>query len=301
MRLTIHGTVAALALVTLVSPAAAAPLPKSEVKADRTAAEAIRRALESTGNFDFTGVTLAGVMNTLSEQYKINIVIDRTVLQQMGFEPEGMNVELKMKEGKLRNALRGIVGQYNLTFATIGESLVITTEEVAVYRQLKQRINVDYDDVPLGKAVKDLGTRYGVNVVLDPRTAKSKASENRVTLQVDDVPFEAAVRLLCEMADLKPARMGNVIFVTTEARADRLKDGDSLVPTPGLPTPGLPGVFPGALGGIGGGGLVVPALPVAPPAIVNPPPPAVAVGEDKPPAADAPKKEEPKKEEPKRP
>ena len=300
MRLTIHGTVATLALMTLVGPASAAPLLKSEVKADRTAAEAIRKALESTGNFDFTGVTLAGVMNTLSEQYKINIVIDRTVLQQMGFEPEGMNVELKMKEGKLRNALRGIVGQYNLTFATIGESLVITTEEVAVYRQLKQRINVDYDDVPLSKAVKDLGTRYGVNVVLDPRTAKSKASENRVTLQVDDVPFEAAIRLLCEMADLKPARMGNVIFVTTEARADRLKDGDSLVPTPGLPTPGLPGVFPGALGGIGGGGLVVPALPVnpQPPAIVNPPP---AIAEDKPPAADAPKKEEPKKEEPKRP
>ena len=84
----------------------------------------------------------------------------------MGFEPEGMNVELKMKEGKLRNALRGIVGQYNLTFAIVGDSLVITTEEVAVYRQLKQRISVDYDAVPLSKAVKDLSSRYGVNVVI---------------------------------------------------------------------------------------------------------------------------------------
>jgi type II secretory pathway component GspD/PulD (secretin) len=301
MRFTMHGTFAALAIVALIGPAAAAPLPKGEVKADRSAAEMIRKALDSSGNFDFSGVTLAGVMNTISEQYKINIVIDRTVLQQMGFEPEGMNVELKMKEGKLRNALRGIVGQYNLTFATIGDSLVITTEEVAVYRQLKQRISVDYSEMPLNKAVKDLATRYGVNVVVDPRTVKTKAADNPVTLQVDDVPFEAAIRLLCEMADLKPARMGNVIFVTTEGRADRLKDGDSLVPTPGLPTPGLPGVFPGALGGIGGGGLVVPALPVAPPAIVNPPPPAVTVGEDKPPPADSPKKEEPKKEEPKRP
>jgi len=301
MRLTIHGILATFSLAALVGSATAAPLPKSEVKADRSAAETIRKALDSSGNFDFTGVTLAGVMNTLSEQYKINIVIDRTVLQQMGFEPEGMNVELKMKEGKLRQALRGIVSQYNLTFAIIGESLVITTEEVAVYRQLKQRINVDYDDVPLGKAVKDLSTRYGVNVVLDPRTAKTKASDNKVTLQVDDVPFEAAIRLLCEMADLKPARMGNVIFVTSEARADRLKDGDSLVPTPGLPNPAFPGGLPGVLGGIGGGGLAVPALPIAPPAIVNAPPPAVAVGEDKPPAADAPKKDEGKKEEPKRP
>ena len=129
---------------------------------------------------------------------------------------------------------------------------------MAVYRQLKQRISVDYDAVPLSKASRTC-TRYGVNVVIDPRTVKNKAAENPVTLQVDDVPFEAAMRLLCEMADLKPARMGNVIFVTTEARADKLKDGDSLVPTPGLPNPGLPGVFPGGLGGFGGAGIAVPA------------------------------------------
>ena len=40
-------------------------------------------------------------MNTISEQYKINIVLDRAVIQQMGFEPDGMQVELNMKEGKL--------------------------------------------------------------------------------------------------------------------------------------------------------------------------------------------------------
>ena len=114
-----------------------------------------------------------------------------------------------------------------------------------------------------------------------------------MTLQVDDVPFEAAIRLLCEMADLKPARMGNVIFVTTEARADKLKDSDSLVPTPGLPTPGLPGLIPG-VGGFGGGGVVVPALPV------NPPPPAAGAAEDKPVPAQQEKKEA-KKEEPKKP
>ena len=285
MRVLTYRPVAILALAALAWPVSAAPAPKDDIKADRSAAEAIRKALDKSGNFEFTAVNLSGVMNTLSEQYKINIVLDRAVIQQMGFEPDGMTVELKMKEGKLRNALRGIVSQYNLTFAIVGDSLIITTEEVAVYRQLKQRISVDYDAVPLSKAVKDLSSRYGVNVVIDPRTVKSKMAENPVTLQVDDVPFESAVRLLCEMADLKPARMGNVIFVTTEARADKLRDGDSLVPTPGLPTPGIPGV----LGGIGVAGVAVPALPA------GPPPPAVAVGNDKPAPADEPKKEEPKK------
>jgi hypothetical protein len=279
------------ALMVTATLIAAAPGSKGSAKADPVAAEAIRKALDTSGNFDFSGVNLPGVLNTIAEQYKINIVLDRTVLQQMGFEPESMVVELKMKEGKLRNALRAMAGQYNLTFAIVGDALVITTEELAVYRQLKQRISVDYDAVPLSKALKELSTRYGVNVVIDPRTARTKSADNPVTLQVDDVPFEAAVRLLCEMADLKPARMGNVIFVTTEARADKLRDGDSLVPTPGVPMPGVPGGVLGFAGGIGGGlgGAIVP-----PPAVVTPP--AIVVPDkadkaDPPPAKDPPKKD----------
>jgi type II secretory pathway component GspD/PulD (secretin) len=252
---------AALTATALAAPLVAAPAAKGPDKADPSAAENIRKALDSTGNFEFSDVTLANVLDTLSEQYKIHITLDRAVLQQMGFEPETMQVKLQMKNGKLRSALRALVGQYSLTYATVGDALVVTTEEVAVYRQLKQRINVDYEAVPLNKALKELSTKYGVNVVIDPRAAKTKAAENPVTLQVDDVPFEAAVRLMCEMADLKPARMGNVIFVTTEARADKLRDGDSLVPIPGLPTPGVPGLVPGLGGGLGG--LVVPNPPLA--------------------------------------
>lgn len=278
-----------VASLALTGSLFAAPGPKTEPKPERPAGEAIRKALESNGNFDFTGVTLAAVMNTLSEQYKFNIVVDRMVIQQMGLEPEIMNVELKMKEGKLRAAIKAIVGQYNLTFAIVGDSLLITTEEVAVYRQLKQRINVEFENVPLSKAVKELAGRYGVSVVIDPRAVKSKAAESPVSLQVDDVPFEAAIRLLCEMADLKPARMGNVIFVTTEARADRLKDGDSLVPMPRIQIPGIPD---GILGGIGGGvGIAVPALPM-----VIPSPPKADTVDTPPPIKDDVKKEDPKKQ-----
>ncbi len=261
-------TLAILQLITI--PVFAAPGPKTDAQSDKPASEAIRKALDASGNFDFTGVNLAGVMGTLSEQYKINIVLDRNVIQMMGFEPEIMNVELKMKEGKLRTALRSIVGQYNLTFAIVGETLLITTEEMAVYRQLKQRVNVDFDAVPLNKALKELSTKYGVNVIIDPRSIKSKAAENPVTLQAEDVPFEAAVRLMCEMADLKPARMGNVIFVTTEARADKLKDGDSLVPSP---SPTMPMGIPGVFGGLGAGlGLVQPmVLPAIPEKADTPP------------------------------
>ena len=178
-------------LAVFAAPLWPAPGPKTDPKPDKPAAAAIRKALDASGNFDFTGVNLGGVVNTLNEQYKINIVLDRAVIQQMGFDPEGMPVELKMKEGKLRNALRALVGQYNLTFAIVGDNLLITTEEMAVYRQLKQRVGVDYDSVPLSKALKEMSAKYGVSVVFDPKAVKSKAVENPVTLSVDDVPFEA--------------------------------------------------------------------------------------------------------------
>jgi hypothetical protein len=139
--------------------------------------------------------------------------------------------------------------------------------------------------VPLSKALKEMSSKYGVSVVFDPKAVKSKAVENPVTLTVDDVPFEAAVRLMCEMAELKPARMGNVIYVTTEARADKLKDSDSLVPNPSMFNPGVPG---GLFGGFAGFGGAVPG-----PAIGLPAPVVERAVPDKAEPAKEEKKEEP--------
>jgi hypothetical protein len=224
-------------------------------------------------------VNLQAALFQLGEDHGINLVLDKAVIQQMGFEPNDLVVEVKLKDVKLRNGLRTMLSQYNLTIAIVGDTVLVTTEEQAIYKQLKHRISVDYDNVPLNKAVKELARTYAINVVIDPRTMKNKTAEAPVTLNVDDVPFEAVVRLMCEMAGLKPARMGNVIFITTEDRADKLKDSDSLVPNPGLPAgPGIPGgpggpLVPGGLippGGIGGAvPAPLPPMPMALPPLVK--------------------------------
>ena len=130
-------------------------------------------------------------------------------------------------------------------------------------RQLRQRVSVDWDDIQFTKALKDLAKETATNLVLDPRQAK-KAADVRVSMKLDDVPLETAVRLMAEMAGLKPARMGNVLFVTSEERAEKLKDAEH------------PAAMPGIMGGIGigGGGIggVVPAVPA--PAAPAPAPPA---------------------------
>lgn len=266
--------IVSLVLMLGVLPAHAAPKPKSEPRSkNETDAEFLRKVLESKVTIEFTGLNLQAALAQLSEDHGINLVLDKAVIQQMGFEPNDMMIEAKLKDVKLRNGLRTMLSPFNLTIAIVGDSVAVTTEEQAIYKQLKQRISVAYDNVPLNKAIKELAQNYSINVVIDPRTMKNKVAEAPVTLNVDDVPFEAVVRLMCEMANLKPARMGNVIFITTEDRADKLKDSDSLVPNPGLPVgPGLPG-NPNA------GGALLPGLGGAVPGA--PPLPAAGVVEEK--------------------
>lgn len=272
MRFVVACLLAAGVAVAVASPSWAAPAPKEEAKSDKagTTPEKIRQALDKTGTFDFQNNNLSGVLTTIGEQYKIQITLDKMVLMQSGFDTDSLNVQFTKKDVKLRTAIQSIISEYNLTMTVLSDCLLITTEEMAVYRQLKQRVSMDYEEVPLAKAMKDISNRYGVSIVIDPKAIKSKAAESKVSLQVDDVPVEAAVRLLCEMADLKPARMGNVILITTEARADKLKDSNSLVPAP--TNPAMPGgifPFPGGVPGFGGGvggvqiapAVAVPALP----------------------------------------
>ena len=283
-----------LAVTMALSPLLAAPGLKTDAKPEAAnSPEAIRKALDTPNNFEFKEQNLGAILNTISEQYKIQIALDRSTVQMMGMAVEEMNVDLNMKNTKLKTALRALVGQYNLTYVISDGHLVITTEEAAVHRQLKQRIEVNYDNVPLQTAVKELSSKHGVSVVFDPKTVKTKTAQNLVTLQVDDVPFEAAIRLMCEMADLKPARMGNVIYITSEARADKLKDSDTLVPAPKMINPNMPFV-PGGFGGFAGniGGVAMPAQLIPAPAPgVDPLPPAKEAPPEKdaPPAKDAPK------------
>jgi len=94
----------------------------------------------------------------------------------------------------------------------LGDSILITTEDAAAARQMSQRVSVHFDKVELAAALKQLARENGVNLPLDPRAEKEASA--KVSLDVEDVSLETAVRLLADMAGLKPARAGNTLFVT---------------------------------------------------------------------------------------
>ena len=228
-------------------------------------------------------------VDMLREKSKINFVLDSLTIQQtLGFTPDQppSPVDVDLKDVKMRTGLRSILSPYGLSFACIGDTVVITTEEMAMLRQMRQRVNLDLTKVEFTAALKLLARDTATNLILDSRAEKeAKAS---VSIQLEDVPLETAVRLLAEMAGLKPVRVGNVLFVTKKETANELRADPDLQSTqPGQPGVTMPGVFaPGFAGAVNPPPLIIAAppavtAPAAPPTVTTP---SASVDPDKPPA-----------------
>ncbi len=212
-------------------------------------------------------LNLAVIM--LRDKSGVNFVLDSlTIQQQLGFLPETppVPVDLDLKDVKVRTVLRSIVAPYGLAYAVLGDTVLITTEDQAMVRQLRQRVNVDFNKIEFASALKQLSKETSVNLVLDSNHEKEGAA--KVSLQLEDVPLETAVRLLSEMAGLKALRLSNVLFVTTKDHAAELRQDPDWIQQgqPVQPNPQPPGIF------------VPPAgVPVPPPIVITNPAPSTGV------------------------
>ena len=201
-------------------------------------AQVIYKALEQPISMEFANSPMQDAFTKLMEQTKLNFVLDRGSMQQIGIAPEQSLVTIKIEKTPLRIGLRRLLSQYNLGYAIIGDMVLITTEDMAIHRQMRQRINLDLDHVPLDEALRDLARWTVTNLVLDGHVTKE--AKTPVTLKLQDVPLEVAVRLMSNQAGLRPVRTGNVLYITTKANAAELRgDGEGA----GIP---VPTVVPGA-------------------------------------------------------
>lgn len=262
---------------------AALATPRAVAQTKDGPALAVRKALDQKITLDFSSQSIQEAIDHLQQKTKLNIVLDNYVVQIQGIGINGVPspVTLKSDGGKVRTALQNMLNQYNLSFIILGDTVLITTDEIGYLRQLRQRVNIDVSELPLASILKQLSDETGVNLLIDPRQADK--AKGKITLQVDDVTLETAVRLLTELADLSSVRVGNVLLITTEARADKLRKenaGPNVQPhgpiytTPGFPG-GLPPINGGGFGGraapgFGGGAPPFPGVAPPPPAI-NPP------------------------------
>ena len=250
---------ALLSLTFVLSISQGAPAPADEKARPTDAADKIRKELDRAVSLDIDQQPLALAISQVQELTKINFVLDRLTLTQSGLDPDQLTVTLKLKDVKARSALRSLLTPYNLNYAILGETVLVSTDEVAMLRQIRQRVSLDLDKVELSKALKRLARETGTNLVVDPRVGKD--AQMPVTLQMEDVPLETAVRLMAEMVNLKPLRVGNTLYVTTKTNAAELRNDPDWQPAP-VPGNGTERII------ING---AVP--PGAVPAVAPPPPP----------------------------
>jgi len=278
-----------LVCVGALLPAAliAAPIPDGKGSGE-TPVEKVRKALQQQVTLEIKDATLENAIADLKKESKVNLVLDKSVVPVFDpavqqFLPPGVpiqpapgqqaTVSLSAKNMKVRDALKQILSGENLTYVILGDEVLITTEAMAIQRQLKQHVSLDFDAVPFNQAIKQLARETGANLIVDGKLKKE--TETAVSLQLEDVPLDTAVRLLAEAAGLKPVRLGNVIYLTTKANATELRSDPELFPQQSAPNPQaeLQWKLQQQLGGWGQGlnlgGIVT---PTAPP--VLPPPPA---------------------------
>jgi hypothetical protein len=254
--------VAALAVVWTLAPSRGAPVgeEKKSDKGTATTAEKLRKELSKPVSLEIDEQPLNLAINQLKEQTKINFILDRVTLAALGMDVEQIAVKMKLKDVKLRSALRTLLSPYNLSYAIIDDTIFISTEDVAIQRQMRQRVSIDLQEVEFAKALKQLARETGTNLVIDGRVKKEAAAA--VTLELDDVPLETAVRLMAESVNLKPVRVGNVLYVCSKTIAAELRADPDLNP-PAMPMPGEGPAVPG-LPGPPPGTKVVPTLPAGP-------------------------------------
>lgn len=269
------------AVAVLAAPPAvpaAAPVPAAPAKADNPMAAA-RKALDEVGDMNYQARTLTDVIADVKEKAKVAVILDNQVYN-FGLDPNQPTVNVNLKQVKLKDGLKQVLAPYNLKFGLTQEGLYISSEEGLIAKQLRQRVSVDCDGTEFAAAVKQLAADTGTNLVVDPRLGDK--AKKAVTLKLDDVPLESAVRLLAEVADLRAVRTSNVLFVTTTDKAKDFKDDGPTTPSPLNPIFGGGGVpVPGVIGGFGGV-QVLPAVPAGdipveapanPPAKPDPAPP----------------------------
>lgn len=226
-------------------------------------ADKIRKTLDQVIALDYQGNSFGEAISHLKDRTQLPVVVDQIALQQMGLvDGAPINVELRNVRGKVRNALQNLLANYNLTYVVLEDTLLITTEETAMARQMRQRVAVDVTDVAASKAFRDVAKQAGVSLILDPRVSKN--ASGKVTLQLEEASVETGLRLIAEFVDLKAVRVGNVILVTDAARAEKLRR-EELEIRHGAP--GMPMIIDQVIrGGIGNAvpGVAVPLPEVAP-------------------------------------
>lgn len=168
-----------------------------------------------------------------SKLMKIMLDVDGFNRATMGmFDPERKSIRFhfKLVGVRLDTVLGNICEQLEAVVLVRNEFVAIVPRGAAL-RELNFQIADDHPvppivyqfltKTPLQKALKQLTEQTNVNIVLAPEVEAK--SDVLITAKLVNVPIDAAVQVLADMAGLKAVRRANVFLITTKEQANEIE------------------------------------------------------------------------------
>lgn len=222
-----------LGLILAAFPALAADPPKP------TDSGAIAAKLAKRADIDkLIDASLGDVLAYLSDRFEMNFLIDQSLKSDIALEDrESTKIRLMKLPGvRLDTVLKQVTDQLNATYLVYPDHIRIVSIpqmiretgqkadddnegiDLAAFVRHKPLVHLALDGKPLDAALKEVADATGANIVLAPH-AKDKGRAP-ITVKMTNVPVDAAVRTLADMADLKMTVQANVYYVTTKERVE---------------------------------------------------------------------------------
>jgi len=208
-------------------PATNPDRPKVEGKISSQAkAREYREKLDQPVTIEFEqGTPLREALNHISERYGLTILIDVEAFKTDNNEPDIENKPIKLPRLngiRLRTVLRAIFQQIQVDFYRPGDLLIVVPRKrIEAGAILRQPVDVAFEKRPLAEALRELSDMTGVSIILDAQ--KQQDPTIQLTADFENVPMEAAARVLADMAGLKSIAMENMIYITAPGNADNLE------------------------------------------------------------------------------
>jgi hypothetical protein len=230
LRVTVAGPV--LVLAGLLS------LPLLSSKADDAPPAPLSARLAKTINFPGIDakISLGDALGFLGERYGVNLEVNEAAFKEAGVDnPLDQTIDKalpKMNNARLETVLRKLLARLpgDAAYLIRADGIEVTPRAAlklevwgADYEgPFLPLVHANFDRKPLAEALRELSDRTGFNIVVDARVTTK--AETAVTAKLTNTPLDTAVRVLADMADLKPFLTDNLLYVTTKENATRLEE-----------------------------------------------------------------------------
>jgi RNA polymerase sigma factor (sigma-70 family) len=196
--------------------------------------------------FDDPKLTLQDALEYLANRFDLGFIVDEAAFKAEGVksvitEPVvGEKPLAALRHVSLETVLRMILlrlpKETVATYIVRRDFIEITTLKKARSEAFRDRsqdmplIHIVLKKRQLSEALTELAASAGLNLVIDSRVEEKAKTAVSATLM--NVPVDTASRVLADMADLRPAFLDNVIYLTSKDNAKLLEQEAKKRPAP---------------------------------------------------------------------